>query len=164
MGLFTKFGEFDSYEELNKAAEGQREEGDKKALGELAKENGICQEDVEDYITGATADLCTPLTAAIGKIEVESKELSPSGIMTDWIEYITQLCTENPEVSIAVRRKSKSLKGCIGKLLKWGHDNMKGIDADIKKAAGFSGNVKLGMPGVLEARKIIKKYYLEGAK
>ena len=60
-----------------------------------------------------------------------------------------------------MRKKNKSLKGCIGQLLKWGHDNMQEIDAEIKKAAGFTGSVKLGMPGTLEARMIIKAYYTE---
>lgn len=47
--MFDKFGEFDSAEELNKAAEGLKEEGDKESLIELAKENGIDPEDAEDY-------------------------------------------------------------------------------------------------------------------
>lgn len=47
--MFDKFGEFDSAEELNKAAEGLKEEGDKESLIELAKENGIDPEDTEDY-------------------------------------------------------------------------------------------------------------------
>ena len=159
--MFDKFGNFNSWEELNKAAAGQKEEGDMDALMELAKENGICKEDAEDYMDGTITELCTPLTAAIGKIEIETDDLKPKGIMKDWIDYVTKLCSDNPEITLAVRKKDKSLKGCIGQLLKWGHDNMQEIDSDIKKAAGFTGNVKLGMPGVLEARKIIKAYYTE---
>lgn len=159
--MFEKFGEFDSWEELNKAAEGQKAEDDKDALMELAKENGICKEDVEDYMDGLTAKLCNPLTAAIGKLEIETADLKPKGIMKDWIDYITKLCSESEKVALSVRKKDKSVKGCIGQLLKWGHDHMKEVDSDIKKAAGFTGNVKLGMPGILEARKIIKAYYTE---
>ena len=160
--MFDKFGEFDSWEEINKAAEGQKAEGDIEALNELAKENGICPEDVEDYIDGAVKELCNPLTAAIGKLAVEKEDLKPKDIMTDWTEYVEGLCAEKPEMALAVRKKGKSLKGCMGQLLKWGNNHMQNIDPDIKKAAGFSGNVKLGMPGTLEARKIIKGYYLEG--
>ena len=43
--MFDLFGEFDSAEELNLAAAGQREQGDREALISLAKENGIDQED-----------------------------------------------------------------------------------------------------------------------
>lgn len=166
--MFDKFGNFDSYEEINKAAAGQKKEGDKDALMELAKENGICEEDAEGYLDGVSGELCTPMSAALGKLEIEKAELKPSGIMRDWIDYIIKLCADEygnpdkePVVCRGVRKKNKSLKGCIGQLLKWGHDNMQEIDAEIKKAAGFTGNVKLGMPGILEARMIIKAYYTE---
>lgn len=158
--MFDKFGEFDSWEELNKAAEGQKEEGDIEALKELALENGFEAADAEDYMDGVVPEFCTPLLAAESKIRLEKKELKPEGIMIDWIDYIIGLMSTDERICLAVRKKGKSLKGCIGRLLKWGNDHMKNVDPDIKKAAGFSGIVKLGMPGVLEARKIIKEYYL----
>lgn len=163
--MFDKFGEFDSWEEINKAAEGQKAEGDIEALKELAKENGICPEDVEDYLDNMIDTLCTPLTAAIGKLSIEKDRLKPKDIMQDWTDYIEGLCTEKTEMCIAVRKKGKSLKGCIAELLKWSYKNSHEIDDDIKKAAGInSANVKLGIPGVLNARKIIKEYYLGGTK
>lgn len=73
--LFEKFGEFDSVEELNRAAAGQLEQGDIEALKLLAKENGIEDDDVEDYIDGCVDELATPMTAALGRIEVEMKEI-----------------------------------------------------------------------------------------
>ena len=69
--MFDKFGEFDSWEELNKAAEGQKDQGDSKALLELAKENGIDEEDARDYLEGFSDSLCTQVTATLGKLEVE---------------------------------------------------------------------------------------------
>lgn len=160
--MFDKFGEFDSWEELNKAAEGQKEEGDLEALKELAIENGFEAVDAEDYMDGAVPEFCTALLAAESKIRLEKKNLKPEGIMVDWIDYIIGLISDDEKMCLAVRKKGKSLKGCIGQLLKWGNKHMKELDPEIKKAAGFSGNVKLGMPGTLEARKIIKEYYLEG--
>lgn len=159
--MFDKFGEFDSWEEINRAAEGQKAEGDLEALKELAKENGFEEADAEDYMDGAVPEFCTPLLAAESKIRLEKKELKPEGIMIDWIDYIIGLMSTDERICLAVRKKGKSLKGCIGQLLKWGNGHMKDVDPDIKKAAGFSGHVKLGMPGVLEARKIIREYYLE---
>ena len=44
--MFDKFGEFDSHEELNRAAAAQLKEGDDEALMALAQENGIDEEDV----------------------------------------------------------------------------------------------------------------------
>lgn len=73
--MFDKFGEFNSWEELNKAAEGQKEEGDKEALIELAAENGISKENAEDYFDGEINELCNPLEAAMGKLDIEEKDL-----------------------------------------------------------------------------------------
>ena len=161
--MWDKFGEFDSWEELNKAAEGQKVEGDEEALKELARENGIDIEDAEDYYDGTIMELCTPMTAAIGKLKVEEKDLSPKNIMVDWINYVRTLCSMDEYICLAVRRKDKSLKGCIGALLKWSFDHQQQIDKDIIKAAGVSaGRVTLGIPGMREAHKLIKEYYLGG--
>ena len=48
--MFDKFGEFDSVEELNRAAAAQKAEGDEEALIAIALENGIEKEDAEDYM------------------------------------------------------------------------------------------------------------------
>ena len=158
--MYDKFGEFDSWEEINKAAAGLKEEGDEKSLVELAEENGIDKEDAEDYIDGAIEELCTPLIAALGKIAVEEKNLKPKDIMEDWVSYIRTLCTEDEKVSLGVRRKTRSLKGCIGELLKYGFNHQQSIDKDILKAAGVNASkVTLGMPGARVAHKIIKEYY-----
>ena len=69
--LFSRFGEFDSVEELNKAADGQLAEGDMEALKELAKENGIDDDTVSDYMNGYTKELAVPIIAAAGRIKVE---------------------------------------------------------------------------------------------
>lgn len=105
--------------------------------------------------------LCDPLTAAIGKIEVEAVELKPKEIMEDWVEYLKGQCMENEETALAVRRKGRSLKGCIGELLKWSFKNQIGIDKDILKAAGVTASrVTLGIPGMGRAKKIIRDYYM----
>ena len=43
--MFDKFGEFDSAEELNRAAAAQKKEGDYEAIYALAKEDGIDREE-----------------------------------------------------------------------------------------------------------------------
>ncbi len=158
--MYEKFGEFDSWEEINKAAEGQKEEGDEAALKELAKENGIDIEDAEDYIDGVIPELCTPLIAALGKLKVEEEDLKPKDIMEDWLNYIRQLCSSDPEICRNVRKKKKSLKGCIGALLKWSYNHQQTINKDIITAAGISGGrVTIGIPGIRTAHQIIKEYY-----
>lgn len=161
--MFDKFGEFDSHMELNEAAAGQKEQGDYEALFELAAENGIDKEDVQDYIDGIAEELATPLMAAFGKLEVEAAELKPYEIMEDWLSYIRIRCEEDKGMAAAVRKKGKSLKGCIGELLKWSFKNQHDVDKDILKAAGVNaGRCTLGIPGMGRAKKIITEYYMGG--
>lgn len=77
--LYEKFGEFDSAEEINAAADGQRAEGDTDAILTIAQENGLDREDAQDFIDGVTPELCSPLSAALGKLKIESAELKPAG-------------------------------------------------------------------------------------
>ena len=173
--MYNKFGEFDSYQEINEAAEGQKQEGDKDALIELAKENGIDEEDALDYLEGVTDMLCDPMMAAHGKIRIESADLNPRDIMEDWRDYIISLCDySDPDMSdkakeaarqmcIAVRRKDRSLQGCLAALLKWSFSHQQKIDQDILKEANVkAGKVTLGIPGMATAHKIIRDYYMKG--
>lgn len=63
--------------------------------------------------------LCDQLTAALGKIDIEVAELKPKEIMEDWVEYLRGQCMENELLAFNVRKKGKSLKGCIAALLMW---------------------------------------------
>ncbi|MFI3172157.1 MAG: hypothetical protein R3Y58_07315 [Eubacteriales bacterium] len=159
--MFDVFGEFDSWEEINMAADGLFNEGDLNNIKVLAKENGIPEELVTMFTDGEIPTLCDAETAAIGKIEVESAELKVVEIMSDWVEYIKSQCMANEKIRLAVRRKNKNLKGCIAEILKWSFKNQNDIDKDIIKAAGVSASrVTLGIPGMGTAKKMIKKYYL----
>lgn len=162
--MWDRFGEFDSVEELNMAAAGQKEEGDEAALIALAEENGIDKADAQDYMDGVVEELASPLMAAQGKIKVESAEMKPVEIMEDWMQYILLRCTEDQEMARAVRRKGKSLKGCIAALLKWSFENQNEVDSEVIKAAGLKNGsrVTLGIPGMGTARKIITEYYIKG--
>ena len=162
--MFEKFGEFDSYEEINRAAAAQLQEVDSEAIYMIAKENGIDREDAEDFINRALDDLATPLTAAYGKLQVEAEELEPYEIMADWLEYIRMRCAENSEMALAVRKKGKSLKGCIADLLTWSLKNARPVDPDILKACKINYKVTLGIPGMGRAKQIITEYYMEAEK
>lgn len=165
MGLYQKFGEFGSAQEINELASNMLKEGDKKSIRTLAKENGLPEEFAEMFIAKDMTDLCDAQTAAYGKIEVECQDLKPAGIMVDWAEYIKVCCLEEDRMAEAVRKKGKSLKGCIGKLLEWGFKHQKEVDREILKAAGVNASkVTFGMPGEAEARKIIRDYYTGGGK
>lgn len=159
--MFDRFGEFDSAEELNQAAAGQLAEGDIEALIVLAEENGIDKDEAQDYADGLVDELATPLMAAYGKLDIEAAELKPYEIMEDWLQYIKIRCSEEPKMAAAVRKKGKSLKGCIAELLKWSFKNQHDIDKDILKAAGITFKVTLGIPGMGRAKQIITEYYMK---
>ena len=163
--MFDKFGELDSFKELNELAENLAKEGDTESLKAMAGENGIQKDFMEMYLRGDIPVLCDPLTAALGKIDIEAEELKPEEIMEDWVEYLRGQCMENEILAGQVRKKGKSLKGCIAALLSWSFKNQQKIDNDIVKAAGVSaGKVTLGIPGMSRAKKIILDYYMEGKK
>lgn len=105
--------------------------------------------------------LCDPMTAALGKIEIECKELKPAEIMEDWVEYLRSQCMKDELLAFQVRKKGKSLEGCIAALLKWSFKNQKDISKEILKAAGVSaGRVTMGIPGMGRAKQIIRDYYM----
>ncbi len=161
--MFEIFGYMETAEEINKTAAGLKAEGDIENLKKLAEENGLPLDIVDVYVSGEIDFIADTVAAAIGKIQLEEAELKPEEIMKDWVEYLKVQCMENEQLAVAVRKKNKTLKGCMGELLKWSHANMKDVDKDIQKAAGFTGKVKLGIPGMGRAKKIIKDYYLKEA-
>ena len=159
--MFDKFGEMDTFGEINELAENLFNEGDTASIKTMAKENGIDKEYVEMYLSGDIPVLCDAMTAALGKIDVEVADLKPKEIMEDWVEYLRVQCMENELLAFNVRKKGKSLKGCIAALLMWSFKNQQPIDKGIIKAAGVSaGKVTLGIPGMARAKQIITAYYM----
>lgn len=168
--MFDKFGEFDSVEELNKAAAAQLAEGDEEALYELAEENGIDKFDVDDYVDGIVPELANPLMAAMGKFEIEKSEFKDFDgmVMDDWLEYVKVCIGESEEMQRAVRRKGKTLRQCIVELLRWSFQNMKQVNKELAKEAGLNdnmaSNLKLGIPNMKKAKDIIREYYMGGGQ
>lgn len=159
--MFDKFGEFDSFGEMNELAENLFNEGDIDSIRILAKENGIPEDIVELYIDGEIPYMCDALTAAVGKIDVEAGELKIKGLMEDWAEYIKGQCMENQIIAYKVRNKGKSLSGCIAALLKYSFANQWDVPEMIKKEAKVTANrVTFGVPGMAKAKEIITDYYL----
>jgi hypothetical protein len=158
--MFEKFGEMESYTELDTLAKNLWKEGDKKSLKNLCEENGLDYADMEDAAEDGITLWVTPMMAAMGKLKVEEKALKPQGIMNDWISYIRTQVVEDPKMQISVRKKAKTLTGCIGAILKWSFDHQWEVPQEIKKASGVSaGRVTLGEPDMGQAKKIIREYY-----
>ena len=164
--IFTKYGEFNSADEINEAAQNQLAQGDIEAVREIAKENGIDLDDAEDFIAGGWDRICSPTSAALGKIAVETEAMKITGIMKDWIRYIQMCISESQEFAVAVRSKGKSLAGALGAILKESEKLMQEVDEAILEEANinFGGTVKFGIPEESKVREIVKAYYLEGKK
>lgn len=165
MALYEKYGEFDSCEEINQAAAGQLAEGDTNAIFEIAKENGISEEDAQDYIDGINPELCTVWSAAEGKIKVEKEAMHLEELMADWATDIVRDFKENDDMEMAkaIRRKEKSLAEAFGKILKKSWAIKGKIPKEILEAAEIHGaRVEMGIPGRATTAKILRKYYLEG--
>lgn len=114
--MFDKFGEFDSFSEINELAENLLNEGDIESLKVVAKENGIQADFVDLYTNGEIPELCDKLTAALGKIDVEAAELKPKEIMEDWVEYLRGQCMENELFS----QTGPRMLHCFS-ILQWSH-------------------------------------------
>lgn len=105
--LFEKFGEFDSYIEINEAAKGLLQEGDTEGLRDLAKENGL-EEEVEWYLNGETEELCDALSAALGKLKVERRGKN-SRFYDSVADYLMAYC-DDVNFARAVRKKGRRLE------------------------------------------------------
>ena len=156
--MFDKFGKM-SYDELIRTAKAEKREGDEEALIALAQENGLDQEDAEDYMHDLTEVLCTPREAAVARIEMEAKDLEVSGIWEEWKGFALEMCMQEEDLACAVCRKNRSLLGLFGKLLKLGFDSKQRVDKRICKEAGLNDNVYTGIPTRQQVAETISNYY-----
>lgn len=167
--MFDKFGEFNSAEEINRAAAAQLAEGDTEAVIAIALENGLDKEDAEDYMDGCVDTLVTVRTAALGKIKLETADLELKGIVLDWKDLLVEECMNNEQLCVAVRSKNKSLKECMAKLLRFAFENKVQVSDKIIKVTKVTHNGKeepmrgplyLGIPNRAQVKKIITEYYM----
>lgn len=156
-----KFGVFNTIEELNKAAADKKAAGDLELLIELAEENGLDKMDAEDYFDGVADCLCTPLMAAIGKLDMEEKDLNLKSQLKDWKDYIVGMLNDSPQLCEAVFHPDKKLEAIMAAGLKKASENKIQVEDRIIKAAGLSERAaSIGMCGRDELRDIVNKYYL----
>lgn len=177
--MFEKYGEFNSAEEINRKAEELFNMQNLDGIRALAAENGIPHEFAQAYCEGDLPELCDRLTAAVGKLDMEEQEIVMIGVMEDWLSYIQAQCMESDQMAIAVRRKGRNLKDCLGKLLLWSLMNQKKVDkgvlASAEKQIGKQNidlkkygieprwlqYTRIGIPNMSTARQLIREYYLQ---
>ncbi|MCI8409796.1 MAG: hypothetical protein HFJ09_11105 [Lachnospiraceae bacterium] len=154
--MFERFGEFNSVEELNAAAEGFLKEGDTESLYALAEENGIDREDAEDYISGDTEVFATLSMAVFGRLSVQEKEISKEKnvmermIKKQILEMVKSICIEQ-DMATAIMKKGKNVD-VIFQAMKKGAEKHK------------SGNCGVSCGTDRDLCEIIKSYYLGSEK
>lgn len=147
-GLFPVFGEFDSWQEINEAAEGLLQEGDQDGLRTLAEENGL-EEEVESYLAGDVTELCDPISAALGKIKKE-KEHEDNYLTDDVAEYLAANC-DDINFALSVRKKGKRLTEAAKRVLEEARKHRTRIDGELCRYCG-----------PMKGYQLIREYYREG--
>ncbi len=165
--LFAKFGELDSAEEINRAAAAQKAEGDIEALKALADENGIDVIDAEDYFNGDIPELCTELSAALGKLEVEKADIGIEDMTYGaWVASIQLMICDDAELRRAYRRKGKRLVDVLAQATVECSKSRKNAPDLITKAAKkldsrIPDPLPMGAICAAEFKELVKKYYLK---
>ena len=138
--MFGKFGEFDSWEELNKLAAGLKEEGDIDSLKELAEENGIDKEDAEDYMDGVIDTLVTPISAALGRLKIEEQESKLPREIKSVLYLVARDAALDMQTAVRMTMKGKRLDMVIETMRAEASKNKSGnvgcvcgTDRDLKK-------------------------------
>lgn len=153
--MFEKFGEFDTVEELNKAAAGFLAEEDFNSLKELAEENGLDGEDVEDYINRDIPELASVFSAALGKLELEEKEIEKKEAIEKMplltiLHMAKGMCTDTT-MAAETMGKGKRIEKIYG-LMREGAKKHK------------EGSMGISCGTDRELCNIIRAYYTEGDK
>ncbi len=147
-----KFGEFNSAEELNAAAQGFLEEGDIESLTAMAAENGIEAEDVADFAAGDLPWLATEYSAAVGKLAAERRGWPQKNIVERMAlrvignTLLSMLC-DSDELVRAVMQKGKRMQGI--------YDAMRQVAQKHRQ-----GNEAVSAGTDRQLMQIIKTYYM----
>jgi hypothetical protein len=168
--LFAKFGEFDSAEEINRAAAAQKAQGDNEAVRTIAKENGIDEMYVDDFLAGDYDELCNPLIAAIGKLDIETADLDLPTSLQLWVDFIKNMMLEenDKQLMIGIRRKGKDLVNLLAKLIVETSKSRKNVPGPIVSAArklnsSIPGTLPIGDISRKRLEEAIREYYIDPA-
>ena len=169
--LYAKFGEFDSAEEINRAALAQISQGDYEAVKAIAKENGIDEMDAQDFIDGVYPELCGPFTAAVGKLEVEAEALGLPMVMQLWADHIKGMLASDDDDSLkkGIRRKGKNMAELFGKLIVETSRTRKNTPTEIVDAArkidkSIPSTLPIGDISKKRFEEIVREYYIDPAR
>lgn len=142
------------YEELNKVAAELKTEGKEQELKELAKLHGIDEMDVEDYIDDIYEQLVTPLSMALGKIELQKNtEDKYAKTIIDIIASVLKNMLQHDErILMAVNKEGTNIADIYNEMRILAEKHMTG--------QGINRGFGLGVSDK-QLQDIISAYYLE---
>lgn len=149
---------FGSPEELIQAA--------KENIVTAAAESGINADDLQDCIEEAEEGKFQFLSFLMveQKVKAELADFNLAGsIMGDWAEYIKNEAYGNEAMARAILLPEKKMADCLAILLKYSFENSFDVPTEIVKKAMPNNNfkVKLGIPGMAKARRLIADFFTE---
>lgn len=149
---------YGSPEELIQAA--------KENIEAAAVESGIHAEDLQDCIDEAEEGKYEALAFFMveQKVKTELADFKLDGsILGDWAEYIKNEAFGNEALARAILLPEKKMADCLAILLKYSFENSFDVPTEIVKKALPNNNfkVKLGIPGMAKARRLIADFFTE---
>lgn len=118
--MYEKFGELDSFKEINSLARKLKKEKKIEELYKLAYENGIPKIDVILYWGDATKELTDVNFAAADKIEMEKNNYLQEDHVFEIVNveeianYLKIKCYKDADFARNVRKRGKNFADCIG--------------------------------------------------
>lgn len=160
------YKEFGSVAELNGIAESLRKAGKEKEIMDLAIQQGIDEDEAQDYIDGIVDPFATKNMACFGKLRMKEQELKLEGIFKDWTDEIRVTVLQNQE--LVEKIYTKSLEGCLAEILTESFKTKSKIPAKIAELATMTVNgtewkmkkpAYINIPSTKQVRMIIQRYY-----
>ena len=142
--MFERFGEMNSWQELDTLAKNLWKEGDKESLGVFCKENGLDIRDIEDAAADEVELFVTPTMAALGRIQAEKEQ--KSGNTPAILFEMAKIMAADPKTAPVFLKKGKNIAGVY-----------KQLEAIARK--NKTGNCGVACGTDRELAQIILKYY-----
>jgi hypothetical protein len=114
--MFEKFGEMESYTELDALAKNLLKEGDRVSLEAMCKENGLDIQDIDDAVADGVELYVTPTMAAMGRIKVQEEESKIPEQPRKIIYDVARMIAAAPENVMKVMGKGKRIDDVWKKL------------------------------------------------
>lgn len=124
--MFKRFGEMESYTEMDILAKNLLKEGDREGLEAMCKENGLDIRDIDDAVEDGVELYITPTMAAMGRIKVQEENSKIPEQPRKIIYDMARMIASSQEKAAMFMRKGKRIDNVWKKLEDIARKNRKG--------------------------------------